>query len=479
MTLISIILVYFSLLTRLYGISSDCPLIISFLKGLNLHLTDPLVYKQIPADCCSTNINYGKAELYIRCAGVSTQYVTYLVLSNVNINGEIKSQFIPLNLHTLVIHATPLSTTIPNDLPNAIRYLALYDNLLYGAIPENLPSQLIDLELNQNQLGVMPKSFPSSLTNLILYGNLLTTMPRILPPNLQYIDVSNNLIFDELPNEFPNTLTYLGASNNMIYGPIEYIPPNLNQILMKNNQLNGSLPYFPDSLRSLELQFNQLTGHLQSRLPNEMYKLSLAYNILTGSISNFASVANLNNLDLSWNLFTGILPVLGSAIYTTVDFSHNLLMGDIDLSNSKVDYLYLSFNQFKKLPVSLPQSISHFGLAGNSLSGNISNNLFSTLYWLDLSCNLLTGNIPSISPYYYLNISHNLFTGSIPISLKSVGVLDLSYNQLSGCINFQFTGSSFYFNNNFLSGNFSFKTPYEMYIQNNLITDVSIDDTSN
>eukprot|EP00834_Sanchytrium_tribonematis_P007965 NODE_819_length_3714_cov_0.260304.p1 type:complete len:457 gc:universal NODE_819_length_3714_cov_0.260304:3450-2080(-) len=337
--------------------------------------------------------------------------------------------------------------------------------------------QLSELDLRQNLLSGMPKSFPSHTVKIYLSQNMLTSMPQ-LPPTLQTFDISYNVIFDKLPNIFPKTLTSFVASHNLIYGDISNISSTLNLLSLDNNQLNGTLKYLPNSLSYLKLEFNQLKGSLPTQLPPLLSSFQLSYNMLSGSISNFTSLTNLKDIVLSWNLFTGNLPVLSSISYYTVDFSYNLLSGNIDMSYSKVMYLHLSFNQFKKLPISLPQSITAFGLAGNSLSGNITSGLFSTLSWLDLSCNSLMGNIPSISPEF-LNMSHNLFTGSIPISLQNVGYLDLSYNQLSGCINFQFTGYSFDLNNNFLSGAFSFASPSQLHMQNNQITDVSMVDPTN
>ncbi|XP_059635919.1 cuscuta receptor 1-like [Cornus florida] len=60
---------------------------------------------------------------------------------------------------------------------------------------------------------------------------------------------------------------------------------------------------------------------------------------------------------------------------------------------------------------------------------------------VDLSCNLLTGGIPSaienLSEIHVLNLLHNNLIGSIPttfLMLKQVESLDLSYNNLSGTI---------------------------------------------
>eukprot|EP00834_Sanchytrium_tribonematis_P006867 NODE_550_length_6175_cov_0.398453.p9 type:complete len:102 gc:universal NODE_550_length_6175_cov_0.398453:2212-1907(-) len=72
---ISMILVYLTCITRLYGISPDCPLVMKFLQGLNLHLTDPYFYKKVPIDCCQTSIVWKLGELGIQCTGDVVTYI--------------------------------------------------------------------------------------------------------------------------------------------------------------------------------------------------------------------------------------------------------------------------------------------------------------------------------------------------------------------------------------------------------------------
>ncbi|KDO42716.1 hypothetical protein CISIN_1g047563mg [Citrus sinensis] len=81
---------------------------------------------------------------------------------------------------------------------------------------------------------------------------------------------------------------------------------------------------------------------------------------------------------------------------------------------------------------------------------------------LDLSCNQLTGNVPSeigdLQKIRVLNLSHNCLSGSIPRSfsnLKMIESLDLSNNRLSGQIPAQLIELNFLSNFNVSYNNLS------------------------
>ncbi|TVU16345.1 hypothetical protein EJB05_39904, partial [Eragrostis curvula] len=66
---------------------------------------------------------------------------------------------------------------------------------------------------------------------------------------------------------------------------------------------------------------------------------------------------------------------------------------------------------------------------------------FNLMFGIDLSANMLSGEIPweigNLSHVKSLNLSHNFFTGRIPdtfSNMSAVESLDLSHNELSGQI---------------------------------------------
>eukprot|EP00834_Sanchytrium_tribonematis_P008075 NODE_850_length_3546_cov_0.564549.p1 type:complete len:715 gc:universal NODE_850_length_3546_cov_0.564549:473-2617(+) len=577
----SMLMLYLVSITRLYAISTDCPVIFNFLQGLNLHLTDPALYQSIPTNCCNYS-NYAFGYFKIVCSGTgASERVTGLTASFVHVNGTIKSQFLPSSLTLLEIYDTPLNTTIPNDLPGSITTISLYDNQLRGSIPNTLPSQLDSFFVNNNQLTGLPDSFPNTLLYLYLdenlfdklpilppnlrdfsiSGNLLTRYPTsfpstliafrmkntliggafptnfpaslerltlsnnrlqgiipslppqliqlyaefnfltglsydppktmktlylnhnlftkmpILPPHLELFDISNNKVFDKMPSSFPVNLVEFSGEYNQLYGPIPPLPSPMDYLSLSYNQLNGTFPILSDSIVALLLDYNLLTGSLPNTWPPILYSLNVANNKMSGNLSGFNSSKLLNFINLSMNSFSGNLPILNLMTYSMLDLSHNQLYGDIDLNYTYIEDLRLSFNKFTNYPKSLPLDIKTLKLDNNQMSGNIKYDLPSSLTTIDLSNNNLTGFIPNwqnnINPIYF-NISNNSITGTIPKSLQNVSTLDISHNYLSGCIDYPFSGSNFYLNDNYLSGNFSFVAPSQLYLQNNYVNDVVI-----
>eukprot|EP00834_Sanchytrium_tribonematis_P006280 NODE_447_length_7292_cov_0.701932.p1 type:complete len:650 gc:universal NODE_447_length_7292_cov_0.701932:3677-5626(+) len=496
----SIIMTYLVFMTRIFGVSADCPVLMNFIRGLNLHLTDPDFYKLIPTDCCGYFLYDAPGGIDIGCSGTSpNERVVSFILELVKINGTIKSQYIPTTLYYLQITNTLLNTTLPIDLPDSIVTLNVYNNNLRGSIPDTLPSQLKTLNAYGNQFTGISKSLPNSLSTLNAYNNRLTRMPNI-PSSLQVLHLANNQIFDQLPSMIPSLLTTIHLENNLIYGSIPNnlpstllycylnsndlqgniptnLPSQLNQFEVSGNLLTGSIPTFPSLLKRLRLDSNLLTGTLPT-WPSGLIYLNASSNMLSGDLSSFTLTNKMTTIDVSWNSFTGNIPVFSSSIFNILDLSYNQLNGDIDLGYVTIYDLRLSFNNFENYPKTLPQAVRNLKLDNNLLSGDINTNFTtSSLTTIDLSNNYLTGNIPNwlnVANRIYLNISHNLFTGSIPATLQSVATFDASFNFLSGCINFQFTGSNFYFNDNYLSGNLSFATPLVLYLQNNRIIDVTI-----
>nr|ABN50914.1 polygalacturonase inhibiting protein [Raphanus sativus] len=186
----------------------------------------------------------------------------------------------------------------------------------------------------------------------------------------------------------------------------------LRSLRLSWTNLTGPVPGFLSELKNLQfvdLSFNDLTGSIPSSLsllPN-LLSLDLSRNKLTGSIpESFGSFpAKVPDLYLSHNQLSGYIPkTLGNLDFNRIDFSRNKLGGDASMlfgANKTTWYVDLSRNmfQFDLSRVVIPK----------------------TLGILDLNHNGITGNIPvqwTEAPLQFLNVSYNRLCGHIPTGGK-------------------------------------------------------------
>jgi hypothetical protein len=159
----------------------------------------------------------------------------------------------------------------------------------------------------------------------------------------------------------------------------------LEFLVLSDNLLSGNIPMLSNNthLTHLDLRHNELVGELVSfMLPDSLEFLSLSKNQLSGGIGAVGSLSKLNYLDLSFNQFSGAIP--------------SSLFGIAGLS-----YLLLNRNQLSgPLPMTLPLN---------------SDEQLVTIQEVDLSFNLLQGNIPAfLAGVQSLYLNNNLFIGTVP-----------------------------------------------------------------
>uniref|UniRef100_A0A7N0VEN7 Protein kinase domain-containing protein n=1 Tax=Kalanchoe fedtschenkoi TaxID=63787 RepID=A0A7N0VEN7_KALFE len=202
---------------------------------------------------------------------------------------------------------------------NNLRVLSLVNLGLWGPLPDKIGrlSALTFMDLSSNFLSgpIPPKiSKIKTLQTLVLSHNSFNgSLPDWSDslPHLSLVDVRNNRLSSELP-KFPKSLLMAFLSNNSLTGGI---PSQYARIAQ---------------LQQLDLSFNSLTGMPPAgifALRNLSY-LNLARNALTGSFSNhFACSSSLKFVDISNNKFSGQLPAcLGAKVYNrTINYSWNCL----------------------------------------------------------------------------------------------------------------------------------------------------------
>ncbi|TVU33046.1 hypothetical protein EJB05_24827, partial [Eragrostis curvula] len=404
-----------------------------------------------------------------------------LVLERNNMTGDIPTEIGSLvNLIVLGIGVNQFSGTIPPSLGNlsALTVISMPLNELEGSIPplQNL-SSLNALDLGRNRLeGPVP----------FWLGNL---------SSLSTIDLQRNGLVGPIPESVGNLerLTVLSLSKNHLSGSIPHALGNLHALTglyIHFNELEGFLPpslFNLSSLEVLNIQHNNLlTGAFPSDIGRKLSKLKIFivsgnqfHGILPSSMCN---VSMLQVIQVSINLLSGTIPqCLGvhqknlslvvledNQFEATNDADWAFMTSLTNCSNLRV--LLLNANKFEGV---LPNSIGNLStqlelldIEENNITGTItegignlinlnvldmgSNTLFGTipaslskltkLDILYLSNNALSGHIPvglgNLSILTNLFLDTNMISGAIPSSLGNcpLGVLDLSYNNLSGPI---------------------------------------------
>ncbi|GMI78350.1 hypothetical protein like AT2G34930 [Hibiscus trionum] len=386
-----------------------------------------------------------------------------LSLDSCNIGGEIPYFISNLTkLEYLSLSYNNLSGTIPSwlfNLPN-LGYLDLSFNRLQGNIPPSIklksffiPATLV---LRNNLLqGSIPWRLENIRTLDLSANNFTGSIPaEVGQGNIRYLALADNQLFGRIPFSLcqeKSELLLLDLSGNNLFGTIPTIFRNCRSLVYLNfgsNNLNGGIPgELQDArgLRFLDISRNQFDGPFPSavhKLENIMV-LNMGNNKFSGNIPRF--IGDLNDLRillLEFNLFNGSIPAEINALENLqfIGFSNNQLSGPIP---AKLSGLKTIINRPKDGDlVGFIISQLYVGVEVNTVAKglHLEFDVVRTYHnGMDLSCNNLTGNIPSelglLQGLYALNLSHNRLSGNIPSAIGNMSLLeslDLGYNNLSG-----------------------------------------------
>lgn len=417
----------------------------------------------------------------IRTLDISTNHLTGVIEDELSDSCS--------TLQHLHLSANNFSGTVPSSfgLCASLQTLDLAKNQLSGSFPGDVVRQLKGLEVLALAFNGFTGPLPAEVTNcsnlkvLDLSSNKLTgkILPQICPPSssLEALLLSNNGFWGEVPSALGNCsrLKVLDLSFNQLDGAI---PPELGSIsgleslLVWFNKLTGEIPKELGTLahlKTLVLNNNFLSGAIPLELSNSsaMEWMCLSFNRLTGTIPAFiGAMQQLTLLELGNNSLSGHIPLeLANATkFIWVDLNSNYLNGPIPSGLGRHPYgnvtrlhyefafvrnlgykcrglgILLEFGGITQAALSSTTLRTSCNLTRlyveDSLSGDSD---FSSIQYLDLSYNMLEGNIPEDMGYLtalqMLSLGHNQLVGPIPASfghLRSIGVLDLSYNKLEG-----------------------------------------------
>ncbi|XP_058070144.1 probable LRR receptor-like serine/threonine-protein kinase At1g74360 [Magnolia sinica] len=345
--------------------------------------------------------------------------------SELNLTGLSRLETLDLTLNRLHGH---IESNFPG-MCNQLITLNLSSNNFSGGIfncfNECQKLQYLDLSSNKFTGRIWPGF--ARLQEFSVSENNLTG--EISPPffttncSLKILDLSVNQFIGQVPKEVSNcnALVHLNLWGNQFQGKI---PPEIGTILglealnLGNNDLWREIPESLlncSKLTFLDLSKMKFGGDIQGILGRflQVEFLVLHGNLYTGgiSLSGILKLPKLIRLDLSFNNFSGELPV---------DFFKMKSLKFLILANN-------SFNgsippQFGEL-----SGLQALDLSFNRLSGAIPPSIgnMTSLLWLMLANNGLTGEIPpeigNCSSLLWLNLADNHFSGKIPAQLSRIG----------------------------------------------------------
>ncbi|KAJ4764724.1 Leucine-rich receptor-like protein kinase family protein [Rhynchospora pubera] len=351
------------------------------------------------------------------------------------------------NSFTGAISVDPSNLT---SLGNTVKYL----NLSYNRIQGNFFSrESVGMFKNLEQLDLGYNALTGELPSLASWFNLRVLRLGsnqffgLLPQeifqssfHLIEIDLSRNGFTGSLPNIISTTLKNLNLSSNSLSGTLPASIGSCVYLDLSNNQLTGDLTVLQnwgENLETIDLSSNALSGTYPESLSNfkNIATLKLSNTSLTGLLpSVLGTYPKLSVLDLSLNKLTGpILPSLFSSLtLTSLNLSRNGFNGSIPIQSS---------HSTESLVLSSYSHLEILDLSSNILTGNLPPDIgnIQGLRILNLGRNNLSGMLPpelaKLTLLEFLDLSGNRFTGPIPdLQQKALTYFNVSSNDLSGTV---------------------------------------------
>ncbi|KAK6930639.1 Protein kinase domain [Dillenia turbinata] len=398
------------------------------------------------------SLNSLSDRIPLSLSNLTSSNLNFLDLSDNSLSGPLDDLLFGncLSLRSLLLSGNSLEGPLPSTLLHCVSLntLNLSNNHFSGApVFENgiwalTKLRTLDLSLNSFS-GPVPKGIfrLHNLKDLRLYGNHFSgEIPSDVGfcPHLKRLDCGSNLFDGSVPESIRrlNSLTFLDFSNNLLSGEFpQWIGESisLEHLDFSSNGLTGNFPMPMGELKALQylsLADNRLSGSIPDSLVycSELNVIRLRGNGFNGSIPEGLFDLGLEEMDLSWNQLGGTIPPGSSKLFESLrvlDLSRNMLTGDIPAE------------------MGLLSNLRYLNFSWNNLHSQLSPELgyFQNLTVLDLRNNKLYGSIPEdlcdSGSLGVLQLDANLLAGPIPDAIgncSSLYLLSLSHNNLSGSI---------------------------------------------
>ncbi|XP_006654388.2 LRR receptor-like serine/threonine-protein kinase ERL2 [Oryza brachyantha] len=252
-------------------------------------------------------------------------------------------------------------------------------------------------------------------------------------------------------------------------------------------------------------ELSLVPGRVEGELPESLTScrnlrfLAVSKNLISGQIPDgLGGLSNLRTLDVSFNQISGTIPPSIATLpsITNLILCHNHLAGSIPSfpDSSPLIRLDLKHNDLSGGVPSLPSTLQYLSLSANRLTGTVDSVLprLTRLNFLDLSMNQLDGPIPAsvfTLPLSVLQLQRNFFSGLLqPANDVTIQVVDLSYNRFWGPVSPLLAGvGQLYLNNNRFTGEVPARLVQELvgsgglqvlYLQHNFLTGIEISPAS-
>ncbi|VFQ63198.1 unnamed protein product [Cuscuta campestris] len=359
------------------------------------------------------------------------------------------------SLSTLILDSNNFNSTLPSWLFNisSIEHLDLSYCYLHGSIPREIGNLklLSVLVLSSNHLA---GEIPVELSGLC---------------NLRELDLDYN--------------NFVGGISTLFGNPFGCIQRSLESVTLESNSLSGSLPNQLGDFEQLKI-FNAFQNSIQGSLPNGLGRMKnleflalsgnsiggpiptsigrlsrlkevhLADNLLNGSVpKSLGQLSSLQILDLGNNSLGGVVTELHLSNLRSLRrlsiHRNSLLSFDIDpawVPPFQLELVLLSSTKVgPKFPLWLKEqvNITVLMMSNASISSSIPSwfgDISSGIQWLDLSHNLITGNLPklrnysALDPFRCIFLNSNRFQGPLPHLPSDINMLDISNNMIHGVI---------------------------------------------